>query len=301
VTNVKVLRRNKLKKRILSIAVVLIAIVSTLIFSIPAFAHDGDADAHVDPNLVIVTENPNGTVTVSGTIETEAEAEAHRSGHTSYTETETSGWYSVNGVITVIGTNSNSDSGSYPSSDSTYDYTWSKTLTLPGDYSVRQGGTAYAEWSNAHDSDDDYDSHQSALAIFKIKPKLPTNLPQNEDGWYSDGAFGLRVGSSVTAVKWTGKDTLPAIEQMGSLSGFTLKVVFVAGTTISPEGKLSKFSVYKLPDGRLIFGPDTSMTVQFSNPVTVYELQSGKWVQIAQFTKLVNGQIPASPLVLVAP
>lgn len=123
----------------------------------------------------------------------------------------------------------------------------------------------------------------------------PTTVPVNSigqfvnDGWYHDGSFELRVGSNMAHYGDLNKP-LPSISQIGSLGGHTLKVVIPEGTIVD-NGELDQFqfSVLMLHD-KLKFGPTNFINVTFSNPVTVYELIDGEWVEIANFTLLKNGQ-----------
>lgn len=126
----------------------------------------------------------------------------------------------------------------------------------------------------------------------KVEP-IPTPVPQSESVWWeAPNLFLLRIGNSMTQEYTLVANALPAIEQTGVSDGHTLKVVILEGT-LAKKGtdKANYLSVSDI-GGTLKFGTRTSTTVTFSNSVTVFEEQAGTWVQLAQFTQLVNGSIP---------
>jgi hypothetical protein len=139
-----------------------------------------------------------------------------------------------------------------------------------------------------------------SVAVFAVAlpPSTPTNV-LGDDGWSHNGTFEVAAGITHGNYNWAKDGSLPAIDLKGVSYGLNitqLEIIIPAGTTVNMTngGTLNIFWVRMGLNGPLYWTfytrntIDFPNTVNFSNNVTINELENGSWVQIAQFNKLVN-------------
>ena len=231
------------------------------------------AEADVDVSDVTVTGGPyylNQPVVASGTVTIVSEA----SGNGKVWALSNAGYSVTNpdAVIVASGSNFESDvalSLRLTTVDAGQIYEWETTFTLDivGYWTISHYGGAIARWTLRDWGDSDADTGDS-FKVIAVERKCDYNR-------YTKNIFLDSPKFTDDAGDWW----------KWSRGNHTYMLLMPTGVTATPE--VDSYLRIKILNGKVTFMG--SVNYEFSQPVVVYELVDGVLVEVARFTKVVNG------------
>lgn len=233
-------------------------------------------------------------VTASGKVVVKAVAEAD--GFPSFAYAESDAWYSIsdpNASVLFSGASAlqDIDVGFFSAdADASQKLKWSETfqLTKQGDYTIEQGGSGYAAYSegfwfwHSSGSEDVEKSNSLTWASYK-KPDC-----------YSPDRFTVNILGTIKEYRWEGGYTdghvlRDAVDLQGSMNGCQLRVYIPAGTVINEDAVRGYELKVKCYQDSITVETEPSF-LTFSESATLFRAVNGVWEEVATFTELTNGQ-----------
>lgn len=298
-----------MKRRLLVLIAVAIALLATVIPSTAALASGGDIYIELSDITIEGEQMVGETVTISGSATVTAEAEVTK-------------WYALcpdvkaYAEVMVMLTDPDSNVAKvYTETDCDYDwgfigpedaeatinYDWSFDYKLDqaGLWSVAQSGYGYYDWEyhyffcwwlkTASGSGEDFESISKEFMVGMVKREMhfTFNMPM--------GYGGAKYGDDSMNPGPIDKQ----IDCVGKIDGVQYRFVIPAGTVITNGNGDKALSLFiDSIEGNTLHS--TFDTIVFSNPVTVYKAEGvfhldqnyqyvgGEWIELGSFTEIVD-------------
>ena len=264
-----------MKRKIIPI---LVALLIAVLITTPVFANDTNVIVEAS-EITIEGETASGTVTIT------CEAEAD-SGFINTAWASSNAWYEVylGSTLQESGNSpvASSDSGwfwSPASADASQTFEWTYEMTDCGEYYFLQGGEGEADFSTiwpTSSGGSDADS-ESDLTVVREPEPFAGDAPS----WYPNKSMFYLWFGGLFDFNWVDGNALPFIDQQSdgywNSIPYNLRVVIPEGTEVTGGYCLQLVK----NNGGFTFRNINGTPMAFSNPVTIYQMIDGEWVEIA--------------------